>query len=98
MSLNSGVITVPVPQTMYQQVVANMQSGDSTGAIQVVGTPVDIKGETTAVVGKVEHQREGETVTVTTAGGNSGLTITPVATTAAQEQGTIYHVRSNNEG
>ena len=97
-SLNGGVITVPVPQTMYQQVVANMQSGE-TGAIQVVGTPMqlasgEVGGTILAKIEQGEQPREGQAVKATPTSG--GLTITPVASTASAEHGTIYQVRTSS--
>ncbi len=53
-ALNGGMITVPVPQNMYQQVVANIQSGEGIQMVQVA------KG--------AEEQQEAQVVAATPKG------------------------------
>ena len=79
------LVTIPVPASMYQTVVANIQSGTEPGHVQVVGTPIQLVtagGRGTPIQlagvqgggqGVVMKQEPGET------GSSQGLTITPVS-------------------
>lgn len=83
------MITVPVPQNMYQQVVANIQSGEGNN-IQVLGTPVQLAGGSIqGIMAKIEPPEQEEVPT------SRGITITPVVT-AATENGQVIQVGSKH--
>jgi hypothetical protein len=88
-SLNGGMITVPVPPNMYQQMVTNMQSGESPG-IQVIGSPhhhlLTVGGNT--ILAKLESPEHAVAL-----GAPRGLTITPVVSTSSSSAGSVIHVR-----
>ncbi len=73
------MITVPVPQSMYQQVVANMQSGEG---IHVVGTPLQLTSNGATVQGVVAKLEQSATDSVQ----HRGLTITPVVSQSGGSQ------------
>ncbi len=77
------MITVPVPQNMYQQVVAGIQSGESiqmVQGLQIASTSSGSTAQQGTIVAKVE-----EAAAPAPASSAKGLTITPVSSAVQAE-------------